>query len=241
MHLSKNKIKKINSLRQKKHRISCQLFVAEGVKIINELLHSQFVLEHLYCTENMLEYNKVSPKTIISEVELKKISSLKTPNKALAIFKIPPSAPLKNKGISVALDNVNDPGNLGTIIRLCDWFGVSQLLCSTNTADCYNPKVIQASMGSISRVSVQYVDLPNHLQKVTLPVYIADMNGDSVYKTQLPDEAILVMGNEANGICNEIRELATNCISIPRFGNLQQTESLNVATATAILLSEFKR
>ena len=141
----------------------------------------------------------------------------------------------------VALDAINDPGNLGTIIRLCDWYGVTQLICSTDTVDCYNQKVVQASMGSLTRIAINYVNLETYLNKTHLPTYIADMDGDNVYKTQLPAEGILIMGNEANGVSNKIKTLISNKISIPRFGELQETESLNVATATAILLSEFKR
>ena len=136
---------------------------------------------------------------------------------------------------------MNDPGNLGTIIRLCDWFGVEQLICSENTVDCYNAKVVQSTMGSLSRVSIVYTDIKLFIQKSDLPVYAAMMDGVNVYKSQLPEKGILIMGNEANGISSEVSELVTNKITIPKFGETQLTESLNVATATAILLSEFKR
>ncbi len=178
---------------------------------------------------------------LITEAELKKISFLKTPNKALALFKIPQQQAIPTNQFVVALDNVRDPGNLGTIIRLCDWFGVEELVCNTETVDCYNPKVIQATMGSITRVNVSYIDLESYLKASNSPVFGAFMDGDNVYKTTLPETGILVLGNEANGISPEIEALVTNRIAIPRFGALQATESLNVATATAILLSEFKR
>jgi TrmH family RNA methyltransferase len=178
---------------------------------------------------------------VISEVDLKKVSSLKSPNGVLAVFKTPEVKELKDSGLIVALDGINDPGNLGTIIRLCDWFGVVQLICSLDTVDCYNNKVVQATMGSLSRVQINYVDLKNYLIDSKLPKYIADMDGEDVYATSLEKEAILIMGNEANGIRPEIRELCSNKLTIPRFGSVQATESLNVATATAILLSEFKR
>ena len=141
----------------------------------------------------------------------------------------------------LVLDEINDPGNLGAIIRLCDWFGIDQLICSKDTVDCYNAKVVQASMGSLTRVSIFYMDLEAYLKSTKKPTYATLMDGENVYKTTLPNNAILVMGNEANGISKAVLELLDNTISIPRFGNLQQTESLNVATATAILLSEFKR
>jgi TrmH family RNA methyltransferase len=141
----------------------------------------------------------------------------------------------------LGLDAINDPGNLGTIIRLSDWFGVSQIVCSKDTVDCYNSKVVQASMGSLTRVSLSYVDLNVFLKESDLPVIIADMEGENVYQFNLPIEGILVMGNEANGISDSIGALANHVVSIPRFGGVQQTESLNVATATAILLSEFRR
>ena len=240
MSLSKNQLKLITSLQQKKYRTSNNLFITEGTKVVKEYLDSNFELEQLFCVDNS-GYENIENVIRISEVELKKISSLKTPNNVLALFKIPSEQPIKKEGLILALDEINDPGNLGTIIRLCDWFGVEQLICSKNTVDCYNSKVVQASMGSLTRVSIVYTDLGTYLQSVDLPKYATLMYGESVYKSLLPKNAILVMGNEANGISAEILKLLTKSISIPRFGNLQQTESLNVATATAILLSEFKR
>lgn len=240
MSLSKKQFKLVTSLQQKKYRTNSNLFIAEGTKVVNELLNSNFELEQLFCVENLV-YDKIKNVTIVSEVVLKKISTLKTPNNVLGLFKIPLENPIKNEGLIVALDEINDPGNLGAIIRLCDWFGVDQLICSTNTVDCYNSKVVQASMGSLARVSIVYTDLAKYLQDMSLPKYASLMDGENVYKNRLPKNAILVMGNEANGISDSILKLLTNAISIPRFGKLQQTESLNVATATAILLSEFKR
>lgn len=241
MSISKNQLKIITSLSQKKYRQKYKLFIAEGVKVVEELLNSSFDVEALYCTEDYLCEKSNIEINIISELELKKISNLKTPNKVLGLFRIPESKSLKNKGLILALDTINDPGNLGTIIRLCDWFGVDELLCSYDTVDCYNAKVVQASMGSLSRVAIQYVDLYEFLNASHLPKLIADMDGDNVYKTALPKEGILIMGNEANGVSENIRKLVTQKISIPRFGEIKETESLNVATATAVLLSEFKR
>ena len=241
MSLSKNHIKLITSLQQKKYRQKYKLFVAEGVKVVNELLDSDFELELLFAT-NEYKHLSMFDKTVdVSNIELKKISQLKTPNKVLAVFHIPESKLIGANGLILALDAINDPGNLGTIIRLCDWFGIENLVCSKDTVDCYNQKVVQASMGSLTRIQIMYTDLQSYVSSSKLPVFIADMDGENVYKTSLPKEAILIMGNEANGISDEIRALVNAKISIPRFGNTQQTESLNVATATAILLSEFKR
>lgn len=239
--VSKNQIKLITSLQQKKYRQTHQLFVAEGVKVIQELLLSNFVLEHLYCTTELFEAIESTKKTTISEADLKKITSLATPNNCLALFQIPPQQKIPPSSLIVALDAIRDPGNLGTIIRLCDWFGIGQLVCSNETVDVYNPKVVQATMGSIARVTITYVDLPQYLQQTKLPVYGTFMDGNNVYKEQLPLEGILVFGNEANGISEEVANYVTNRLAIPRFGTLQKTESLNVATATAIFLSEFKR
>jgi TrmH family RNA methyltransferase len=237
--LSKNQIKHINRLGQKKFRLQERSFVVEGVKTINELLQSSLQLQDLYTTES---FNiDAKSENLISENDLKRISFLKTPNTALAIFKMPDSKLIDPSGLIVALDDVRDPGNLGTIIRLCDWFGIKDLVCSMHTVDCYNPKVIQATMGSIARVNVSYLNLVAFLKETTLPVFGAFMDGETVYKTTLPSTGILVMGNEANGISQPIAHCVSARVSIPRFGALQATESLNVATATAILLSEFKR
>ena len=204
-------------------------------------MKSNFILEHLYCTEPLFDEVPFSLKSIVSESELKKISALSTPNNCLAVFKIPTSTPILKNGLILALDDIRDPGNLGTILRLCDWFGVSQLICSEQTVDLFNPKVVQATMGSISRVNVSYVNLKVFLQNSSLPIFGTFMDGSNVYKENLPKEAIVIMGNEANGISQEIENTIKNRLTIPRFGDLQLTESLNVAAATAIILSEFRR
>ena len=239
--VSKNQIKLISSLHQKKYRIAHQLFIAEGVKGINELLQSNFELEHLYVTIDGFKSVSITQKTVISDADLKKISTLTTPNTCLAVFKIPKEKPVLNKGLIVALDTIRDPGNMGTILRLCDWFGINQVVCSKETVDLYNPKVVQATMGSIARVNVNYLNLKDFLETTSLPIYGTFMDGEDLYNSEITNEGIIILGNEANGISKEIEELVTKRITIPRFGNLQQTESLNVATATAIVLSEFKR
>ena len=238
---SKSQFKLIKSLTQKKYRLKQKLFVVEGKKAIFELLNSSLQLHSIYTTEDI--FNAERNKTFfIDESDLKKISNLTTPQTALAIFHIPETQEPDLSGLVVALDEVQDPGNLGTIIRMCDWFGVEQLLCSEGTVDCYNPKVVQATMGSISRVNINYVSLPEALKAANqnISVYGAFLEGDIIYSQDLKD-GIIVMGNEANGISSEIEALVTKKLLIPQFGKIQETESLNVATATAIFLSEFRR
>lgn len=239
--VSKNQLKLITSLQQKKFRKQHNLFIAEGYKVINELLQSSFVLHHLYETRPIFTQISPSKKTDISDADLKKISALTTPADCLAVFEIPQQRDMILSGLIIVLDDIRDPGNLGTIIRLCDWFGVQQIVCSKETADLYNPKVIQATMGSISRVQIMYTDLVGFLAESSFPIYGTFMDGNSVYETELAQNALLIMGNEANGISAEIEGLVTNRIKIPRFSKGQPTESLNVATATAIFLSEFRR
>ena len=239
MSLSKNHIKLITSLSQKKYRQKHKLFVVEGVKVVQEFLNSSYELDIVFSSDT--NFSSTNKFIKVTDQELKKISSLKNPNKVLAIFKIPNQINPIMGGLILVLDSINDPGNLGTIIRLCDWFGVEQLVCSNETVDCFNSKVVQASMGSLTRVAVSYLDLKKYLQNASVPIFVADMDGLDVYKTKLPDSALLVLGNEANGISDEIKQLVTTKITIPRFGAIQQTESLNVATASAILLSEFRR
>ncbi|MEX6626334.1 RNA methyltransferase [Tenacibaculum pacificus] len=241
MSLSKSNLKLITSLQQKKYRQKHQLFIAEGIKVVRELLNSSLETSHIFTVDTSFEIPTNVESTIISENDLKKISTLKNPNKVLGLFKIPVENTISETNLTIALDEVNDPGNLGTIIRLCDWFGVTELVCSKNTVDCYNQKVVQSTMGSLTRVNISYVDLPSFLTDTKLAVYTADMDGENIYEATLPKKAVLVMGNEANGISNEIAAIVKHKLTIPRFGEIQKTESLNVATATAILLSEFKR
>jgi TrmH family RNA methyltransferase len=217
------------------------LFIAEGIKGIQELLDAQFELEHLYTTQTDFETVAGNLKTLVSDADLKKMSALASPNTCLAVFKMPEVKAINSSGLIVALDDIRDPGNLGTILRLCDWFGIQQLICSKETVDVYNPKVVQATMGSIARVNVTYVDLYDFIAKSKLAVFGTFMDGENMYTTNLPQEGIIVMGNEANGISSDLEKIIKNRLTIPRFGTLQKTESLNVATATAIVLSEFRR
>lgn len=239
--VSKNQIKTITGLQQKKYRKQHKLFFAEGIKVVQELLNSNFELHQLFTTKDIFKGISKDKVELITEAELKKISALTTPNGCLALFAIPEEKPVPDSGLIMALDDVRDPGNLGTIIRLCDWFGISHLVCSEECVDVYNPKVVQATMGSLKRVNVVYTDLEAYLANTKLPVFGTFMDGDNIYNESLPQNGIVIMGNEANGISKEIENRVGQRISIPRFGDLQQTESLNVATAAAIILSEFRR
>lgn len=243
--VTRNQIQVINSLQTTKGRKAHGMFVAEGRKCIEDLLRSNLELVYLFETEALFDIKKLKNTGFtfahISTADLKKMSSLVVPNNCLAVFKIPlPKTPINN-GLILALDDIQDPGNLGTIIRLCDWFGVSQLVCSTNTVDIYNPKVVQATMGTIATISIIYTDLEKYLQNAILPIFGTFMNGDTIYKETKANDAIIIMGNEGNGISSHIEKLVNMRISIPHFNNNLQAESLNVATATAIVLNEFKR
>ncbi len=239
--VSKNQIKLIKNLYQKKYRNLHNLFVIEGEKGVLEFLNSNFKIHNLFCTSDFNTKNNINEYQIISEAELKKMSFLKTPNKVVAIFNKPQQKAIVNNGLTVVLDKINDPGNLGTIIRLCDWFKITQLICSNDTVDCFNPKVVQATMGSLTRINVVYTDIDIFLKTANLPIFASTMEGQNIYKTKLPKRSILIMGNEANGISETILNLSSQKIAIPRFNNNNKPESLNVATATAILLSEFCR
>jgi TrmH family RNA methyltransferase len=239
--LSKNQIKTLTGLQQKKYRKQHKLFFAEGIKVVQELLNSNFELHQIYTTQDIFITIPKDKVTIITSDELKKISVLTTPQACLALFTMPDEKPVGDDGLVVALDDVRDPGNLGTIIRLCDWFGIKHLVCSAECVDVYNPKVVQATMGSLARVNVVYADLYDYINNSPLPAFGTFMDGHNIYNEALPQKGIIIMGNEANGISTEIESLAKHRIAIPRFGDLQQTESLNVATAAAIILSEFRR
>jgi len=239
--VGKNQIKRITSLHHKKFRKSSGQFIAEGRKVISELLDAGFDIDVLYVTSDVFPSVPPSVRMAVSEDVMARMTALTNPSDCLAVFAMKEPLPLSDSGLTVALDDVRDPGNLGTIIRLCDWFGVSQLVCSPESADIYNPKVVQATMGSLARVNVHYESLPEILAQSERPIYGTFMDGENVYGASLPKEAILVLGNEANGISTAVESLCGHRIAIPRFGDIQKTESLNVATATAIFLSEFSR
>jgi len=233
--ITKNQIKFIKSLSLKKKRIKEQLFIAEGEKVVSELLRSDFEIKNIYATKEWEVSN--DNITQISNTELQKISNLKSPNKVLAVVQFKNHKIIKHDGITLVLDDINDPGNLGTIIRMCDWFGVKQIICSKNTVDIFNPKVVQSAMGSAFRVQVNYTDLENYLSDIKTPIYGAFMDGKNLKEVKLPKSAHLVMGNEANGISAEINKLITDKVAIKNIG--KSAESLNVAVATSILLHVF--
>ena len=236
--LSKNQVKLIQKLHQKKYRNELNLFIVEGKKSINEFLQAGYTPQLLIATEAFTTNVPQHLITPVNKDELRKVSTLQNPDEGLAVFQQPKHKGILQEGVIVALDNVQDPGNLGTIIRLCDWFGVETLLCNTQTVDCYNPKVVQATMGSLTRVAVHYLDLAAFLTTTALPVYTMDLEGENLYTATFPKDCILILGNEANGISSEVRALSNEVITIPRFSQHQRTESLNVAMAGAIILSE---
>lgn len=245
--LSKNNIQLITSLQAKKFRLKHNLFIAEGPKVLEELLKKPNMVERVYHTPDYTLPIKANFFEEISDKELQKISTLKTPNQVLALVKIKEpefnGATLKNQ-LVLGLESVRDPGNLGTIIRMADWFGIENILCSDDCVDLYNPKTVQASMGSMFRVSVHYVNLLDALGilKEQQPVYATSLDGDNIYTTELAKNGILVIGNEANGITEEMMELANKRIHIPSFNkSSDKAESLNAAFACAIACSEFRR
>lgn len=237
--ISNRQIKLLTSLGKKKYREAHQLFVAETPKVLSEFIASTLQVEDVFTTDP-LEANKPH-HTLITEQELKKISFLSHPNTCLGLFKIPQSTLQPLQGLTLVLDGVRDPGNLGTIIRLCDWYGINQIVCSIDTVDCFNPKVVQATMGSLTRVRVVYMELDSFLKQNTLPVYGGLLEGENIYSTTIVKDALLIVGNEGQGISGEVLPFITHKVTIPKFGTIQATESLNVATATAILVSEYKR
>lgn len=237
--LTKNQTKRILSLNQKKYRQQLQLFFAEGPKVVQEFLEASYEPVEIFSTAD--QYQSFEPAFVqVKDQDLFKISALKTPNRVVAVFKMPKPKPIDSSQLILAVDGLNNPGNMGTIIRLCDWFGISDLVCSHNSVDCYNPKVIQSAMGSHTRVNITYLDLEAFLssQPNTFGTF---MEGQSIYDGSLPQSGVLVMGNEANGISKNIEALVSERLKIPRYGIYKQTESLNVANATAIILSELRR
>ncbi len=260
--LSKNQIKSIQALHLKKHREEQQLFIVEGKKIIKEVLSSSIIVQHLYATplfmneaETVALLNTADKTgfkrehTIeVSEEELKKISALTTPNSALAVCKIPANkidyTAIAN-GLTLYLDDIRDPGNLGTIIRVADWFGIRQLICSPSTTELYNPKVIQSTMGSFLRVNVVYEELKNVLTKIealnsSIPVYGAVLDGENIYSQSTLNKGIVVIGNESKGISEDTLKLLTHKIKIPS-ASASGAESLNAAIASSLIIAEFFR
>jgi TrmH family RNA methyltransferase len=244
--LSKSQVSLLQSLQHKKFRKEHGLFLVEGLKSVNEFIKSAYTIQTIYHTPAIApKLLKLSHKINTIEISLtiiQKISSLKTPADVIAVVKMPdwpvlkPDL-LKNK-FSLVLDGLQDPGNMGTIIRTADWFGITDIICSEDTVDVYNPKVVQATMGSLSRVNVHYNDLAAVLSTADIPVYGALLDGVDIYDTTFGNEGLIVMGNEGNGLRPEIIKLVSKAVTIPRVG---AAESLNVAIATAIFCSEINR
>ena len=229
----------------KKNRREKGVFVAEGPKVVGDLLRAGYKAHTIFCIREA-EYATVDARLVaVTSEELCKLSFLQHPQEVLAVFEIPNSlatACREPKALCLALDGIQDPGNLGTIIRIADWFGIDTIYCSEDTADVYNPKVVQATMGSLAHVSIVYCDLVELLSRATIPVYGTLLDGDDIYRQPLSPEGIIVMGNEGNGISQQVRPLVNRRLLIPNFHQGAKTaESLNVAIATAITCSEFRR
>lgn len=214
------------------------MFLVEGNKIICELFNSNIKVKEILSTDPQKLDRTDIPITHISENELKKISFLKTPKDSVAVCYLAEEEPWTDKKIQLVLDGIQDPGNLGTIIRLADWFGIEQIICSEDTVDVYNPKVIQATMGSFTRVNMVYTDLVGYLSQTENINVGTDMDGENIYTFEKPEKINLILGNEGNGMRPETESLLQKCISIPRFGKSQSTESLNVSMAAGIILGQ---
>ena len=242
--ISKNEIKYLKDFSDKKHRYAEQKFVVEGEKMAEELLnhHREFIYR-VYATEEFLISHKIALGKLdtyqVTESELQRISQLKTANKVLVLCNFMPLSIPESK-LTLVLDGINDPGNLGTIIRIADWFGISHIYCSEHTVDKYSPKVIQSSMGSLFRVNVEYKAIHPLLDKTNKAIYFADLEGENVFKTTLPNEAVIVIGSESHGISKSLYSIPHKSISIPNFsvGEIS-TESLNAAVATALICGQF--
>ncbi len=250
--ISKNQIQFIKSLSINKYRRVHNQFVAEGPKVTDELLNSSLRISGIFALPEWIRINKTRAQGDfevfeVSEKELSRISNLKSPNQVLAVVKIPEMRTPINRidDLVLMLDNISDPGNMGTIIRTADWFGIQSIICSENCVDIYNPKVVQATMGSLFRVEVYYADLKRYLSEIPVDqiIYGAFQDGDNLYETKLNQKSILIIGNEANGISNDLIPYISNKITIPDYAKDKQksAESLNASIATAILCSEFRR
>ncbi|KAI9449432.1 tRNA/rRNA methyltransferase SpoU [Russula earlei] len=238
--LSKNEVKYIQSLCHKKQRQEDGVFVVEGPKLTEEIVKSDYKIRKIYAVKDWIEENAaIEPVQLVSEEELQRISNLQAPNKVLAIAEQPAitSKPLWDNTLSIMLDGIQDPGNLGTIIRIADWFGITQVICSMDTVELYNPKVIQGTMGSFIRVTTWYADLEGMLTTAHVPVFGALLEGESIYNSIKPKEGIILVGSEGKGIRPNLLPFITSPVTIPRIGG---AESLNAAVAAAIIVSHLK-
>lgn len=247
--ISKTRIKLIHSLEMRKHRQKEGLFIAEGPRLVNEMLLTTKPT-YIAATQTWLsENNQLIPQNClfdeVTEKELQQASLQRTPQQVLALFPIPAqslSLSLPQSNLCLVLDGVQDPGNMGTIIRIADWFGINDIICSNNTVDVYNPKVVQATMGAIAHVRVHYTDLPNYIRQAGAPTWGTLLDGEDIYTQPLGSTGLIIMGNEGNGISDEVKSLVTNRLLIPSWPpNRTTTDSLNVAIATSIVCAEFRR
>ncbi|MBU2882806.1 RNA methyltransferase [Psychrosphaera sp. B3R10] len=240
--LSKNQMKLARSLGQKKFRKSLGQFLVQGEKNVLELLQSTLKVDQVFATDSFVSQHETQIRglqvTVTDEVTLSKISTLAANNTVIAIVTTPPNVSFQDRGLTIALDGVSDPGNLGTIIRVADWYGIQQVVLGTNCADPYNPKTISATMGSFTRVEIVFANLAEILPTTNRPVYGAFLEGENLHQATLSNEAIIVMGSESHGISREVAAYINKPITIPRFGF---AESLNVAMATGIILDNFIR
>ena len=248
--MTKAEISFIRSLSSRKERYAAGVFVAEGEKLVKELLASSFTVRRVYLCgdEIQLPQQVAVPSERITSREMERISLLKTPSDILAVVEMPDYGSTETflpEDWVLALDDVQDPGNMGTIIRLADWFGIRDIFCSKSTVDCFNPKVVQATMGAIVRVRVHYVPLPKFLQRMLsegIPVYGTFLEGENIYDAELPAKGVLVMGNEGQGISTAVEQQTTRKLFIPSYPtNTETSESLNVAIATAVATAEIRR
>ena len=248
--LSKNTIKFYSQLQQKKYRKFYKLFLAEGEKTIKEFLKENFEVEIILISDNkyLLEdnYKKFQDKVEkVSEETIKKISSFKSPQEIIAVFKIPEyiiNFSEIEKELNIVLDNIKDPGNMGTIIRIADWFGIKNIICSDESVDTFNPKVVQASMGSLARVKVHHSDINHILEKTNKKIYGTYLEGENIFTSNLENSGYILMGNESKGIRKDFNKYVTNKLFIPPFSALNETvDSLNISIATGIVCAEFRR
>jgi len=238
--VSKSELKYIQSLSDKKVRLETGCFIAEGVKLVNEMIAAGWPLKAIYALDSWESPDTSIEVNRVEAFELEKMSSLQTPNQVVAVAKMPNKTDAINLTgkLTIVLDGIQDPGNLGTIIRIADWFGVQQIVASEDTVDVYNPKVIQATMGSFMRVSVAYKNVADWLPTVKLPVYGALLEGENVFTTKVPKGAVLVIGSEAKGIRENCIDFITHPVTIPKIG---AAESLNAGVATGIIVAQLTR
>lgn len=238
--VSKSELKYIQSLSDKKVRLETGYFIAEGVKLVGEMIAAGYPIKAIYALDSWDAPDTSIEVNRVEAFELEKMSLLQTPNQVVAVAKMPSKADAINLTgkLTIVLDGIQDPGNLGTIIRIADWFGVQQIVASEDTVDVYNPKVIQATMGSFMRVSVAYKNIADWLPTVKLPIYGALLEGENIFTTKLPKQGILVIGSEAKGIRENCIDFITHPVTIPKIGG---AESLNAGVATGIIVAQLTR